>query len=61
MTRENWSEHWPDGSNIQQQLFEKEKELVKKILELGNETGDLQVDRPDSTVQLLVIALQSLE
>jgi AcrR family transcriptional regulator len=61
VTRETWRDYWPDGSNAQQRLLAQEKEMVRKVLESGVETGELQVDRPDFTAHLLVIALQSLE
>lgn len=61
VTRETWSEHWPSGTEIQYWIMAREKEAVKEILELGNKTGELQVDRVDFTAHLLVVALQSIE
>jgi len=61
VTRETWSEHWPDSTEIQQWGVAREKEIIRQILELGNKTGELQVERVDFTAHLLVVALQSIE
>ncbi len=61
VTRETWAEHWPDGSDTQRQLMEQECKMVVKILELGNASGELQVERPEFTARIMVLALQSLE
>jgi len=61
LTSEVWSEHWPDGSNTQQRLLSKEREMVIRILKLGNMTGELHAERPELTAHILVLALKSLE
>jgi len=61
VTRETWSNHWPDGSQAQERLLEREKEIVRGILELGNQNNELQVEDTDFTSRLLVVALQSVE
>jgi len=61
VTRETWSDHWPHGSLAQEALLEKEKEIVRGILELGIKNNELQVENIDFTSRLLVVALQSVE
>jgi AcrR family transcriptional regulator len=61
VTREAWSEHWPHGTDVQDQILDRQRAIVAGILEFGNRTGELQVRNVDLTAHLMVVALQSIE
>lgn len=61
VTRETWSERWPLGTEVQDQILDRQKKIVANILEFGNETGELQVKNVELTAHLMVVSLQSIE
>jgi len=61
ITRVAWSEHWPHGTEVQDQILDRQKVMVAGILEFGNQSGELQVRNVELTAQLMVISLQSIE
>jgi hypothetical protein len=61
ITREAWSEQWPHGTELQDQILERQESIVADILEFGNRSGELQVDDAGLTAHLMVVALQSIE
>lgn len=61
VTHEAWSDHWPHGTDVQNRILEKQKEIVAGILEYGNTSGELQVRNVGLTAQIMVVSLQSIE
>jgi len=61
VTREAWSEHWPRGTEVQDQILDAQRAIVADILEFGNRTGELQVRNVELTAHLMVVSLQSIE
>ena len=61
VTHEAWSDHWPHGTDVQDRILDKQKEIVAGILEYGNTSGELQVKDVELTAQIMVISLQSIE
>ncbi len=61
VTRQVWSEYWPHGTQVQDQILSKQKAIVADILEFGNRTGELQVRNVELTAHLMVVSLQSIE
>jgi AcrR family transcriptional regulator len=61
VTREAWSEYWPQGTEVQEQILDRQKAIVAGILELGNRNGELQVGNVELTAHLMVVSLQSIE
>ena len=61
VTRDAWTEHWPHGTELQDQILKRQESIVASILEFGNESGELQVDDIELTAHLMVVALQSIE
>jgi len=61
VTHEAWSDHWPHGTEVQDRILERQKQIVSGILEFGNASGELQVRNVDLTAQIMVISLQSIE
>jgi AcrR family transcriptional regulator len=61
VTREAWSEHWPHGTELQDQILTRQESIVASILEYGNRSGELQVQDTEQTAHLMVVALQSIE
>jgi TetR/AcrR family transcriptional repressor of mexJK operon len=61
ITREAWSEQWPHGTELQDQILKRQESLVASILDFGNKSGELRVDHVDLTAHLMVVALQSIE
>jgi len=61
VTRETWSERWPHGTEVQDQILDRQKAIVAGILEFGNETGELRVKNVELTAHLMVVSLQSIE
>lgn len=61
VTKEAWSEQWPHGTDLQNQILDRQEEIVAEILEYGNRTNEFQVENVDLTAHLMVISLQSIE
>jgi AcrR family transcriptional regulator len=61
VTQEAWSEHWPHGTEVQNQILDRQKAIVAGILEFGNRTGELSVKNVELTAHLMVVSLQSIE
>jgi AcrR family transcriptional regulator len=61
VTREAWSEYWPRGTEVQDQILDRQKAIVAGILEFGDRTGELQVRNVELTAHLMVVSLQSVE
>ncbi|HDS00773.1 MAG TPA: TetR/AcrR family transcriptional regulator [candidate division Zixibacteria bacterium] len=61
ITREAWSDHWPYGTEVQDQILKQQKAIVADILEFGNRTGELRVKNVELTAHLMVVSLQSVE
>ena len=61
VTRDAWTEQWPHGTELQDQILKRQESIVASILEFGNESGELQVDDIELTAHLMVVALQSIE
>ncbi|UCG62168.1 MAG: TetR/AcrR family transcriptional regulator [Candidatus Zixiibacteriota bacterium] len=61
VTREAWSEQWPQGTELQNQILDRQKAIVAGILEFGNKTGELRVKDVELTAHLMVVSLQSIE
>lgn len=61
VSRETWNGYWPYIDNVREKFMAKEKEMVAGILELGNQTGELQVEKTALTAHIMVITLKSLE
>lgn len=61
VTREAWSDYWPHGTEVQDQILDRQKAIVAGILEFGNGNGELQVRNVELTAHLMVISLQSIE
>lgn len=61
VTRETWNEHWPHGTEIQDQILDRQKSVVAGILEFGNSSGVLNVKNVELTAHLMVVSLQSIE
>lgn len=61
VTQEAWSEHWPHGTEVQNQILDKQKGIVAGILEFGNRSGELHVRNIQLTAHLMVVSLQSIE
>ncbi len=61
VTQEAWSEHWPHGTEVQNQILDRQKAIVAGILEFGNRSGELLVRNVELTAHLMVVSLQSVE
>jgi hypothetical protein len=61
ITREAWSDYWPNGTEVQDQILNRQKTIVADILEFGNRTGELNVKNVELTAHLMVLSLQSVE
>ena len=61
VTCETWNEHWPHGTDVQDQILDKQKSIVASILAFGIGTGELQVKNVGLTAHLMVVSLQSIE
>jgi len=61
VTREAWSEYWPQGTEVQDRILDRQKAIVAGILEFGNRTGELEVKNVELTAHLMVVSLQSIE
>jgi AcrR family transcriptional regulator len=61
ITREVWSDHWPYGTEVEDQILSRQKAIVADILEFGNRTGELHVKDVELTAHLMVLSLQSVE
>lgn len=61
ITREAWSDHWPHGTEVHDQILDRQKAIVAGILEFGNGTGELRVKNVELTAHLMVVSLQSIE
>jgi hypothetical protein len=61
VTREAWSEQWPQGTELQDQILKRQESIVASILEFGNRSGELQVRDVELTAHFMVVALQSIE
>jgi AcrR family transcriptional regulator len=61
ITRETWSEYWPHGTRVQDQILDRQKAIVAGILEFGNRTNELRVKNVELTAHLMVVSLQSIE
>jgi len=61
VTREMWNEYWPYVNSARSDFIAQEKELIKTILEEGNQTGELNVAKIDLTAHTIVISLKSME
>jgi AcrR family transcriptional regulator len=61
VTREAWSEQWPHGTELQDNILRRQESIVASILEFGNRSGELQVEDVELTAHLMVVALQSIE
>ncbi len=61
VTRDIWNEYWPYVDLARSEFIAREKELIMEILEEGNRTNELNVDRIDLTAHTIVISLKSME
>ncbi|NIS18102.1 MAG: TetR family transcriptional regulator [candidate division Zixibacteria bacterium] len=61
ITREVWSDYWPNGTEVQDQILNRQKAIVADILEFGNRSGELDVKDVKLTAHLMVVSLQSVE
>jgi AcrR family transcriptional regulator len=61
VTREAWSDHWPHGTKVQDQILDRQKAIVAGILKFGNRAGELRVKNVELTAHLMVVSLQSIE
>jgi len=61
VTREIWNEYWPYADSARADFIAREKELIKKILEEGNRTGELNIAQTELTAHTIVISLKSME
>lgn len=61
VTREMWNEYCPYIDSARAEFIAREKELIKDILEEGNQTGELNVAKIDLTAHTIVISLKSME
>jgi AcrR family transcriptional regulator len=61
VTQEAWSQQWPHGTEVQNQILDKQKAIVGGILDFGNRSGELQVRNVELTAHLMVVSLQSIE
>ena len=43
VTRDAWTEQWPHGTELQDQILTRQESIVASILEFGNRSGELQV------------------
>lgn len=60
-TREMMNDYWPYIAEAREQFMEREKEMVLGVLELGNSTNELCVERADLAAHIIVVSLKSLE
>jgi AcrR family transcriptional regulator len=61
VTRVAWSEYWPQGTELQDQILDRQKAIVAGILEFGNRNGELEVGNVELTAHLMVVSMQSIE
>jgi len=61
VTREMWNEYWPYVNSARSDFIAQEKELIKGILDEGNQAGELNVAKIDLTAYTIVISLKSME
>jgi len=61
VTREIWNEYWPYVDSARAEFIAREKELIKDILEKGNQTGELKAAKIELTAHTIVISLKSME
>ena len=61
VTQESWNEHWPYIEEVNNDFILKEREIVAKILEIGNDNGELAVKDTLLTAHIAVVAQKSLE
>lgn len=61
VTSETWNGYWPYIDKVREEFMTREKEMVAKILDLGNKTKELQVDNVEFTAHIMVITLKALE
>ncbi len=61
VTQEEWGDYWPYVEDIRQRFIEEEKKIVRDILHLGNETGELDVKNVDLAAHIMTVALKSVE
>ncbi|MDD5425754.1 MAG: TetR/AcrR family transcriptional regulator [candidate division Zixibacteria bacterium] len=61
VTQEEWGDYWPYVEDIRQRFMEEEKKIVRDILRLGNETGELDVKNVDLAAHIITVALKSVE
>ncbi len=61
VTQESWGDFWPHLSDTGQRFVKEEEKIVREILELGNETGELEVERLEFVSHLTVVALKAID
>ncbi|MDD3733249.1 MAG: hypothetical protein PHU88_12825, partial [candidate division Zixibacteria bacterium] len=61
VTQEECGDYWPYVEDIRQRFIEEEKKIVRDILRLGNETGELDVKNVDLAAHIITVALKSVE
>lgn len=61
VTQGDWSGHWPDVASINESFLEAETDLVREILECGQNTGELEIGDTRFTAHVMTTALKSLE
>ena len=61
VTQESWGDYWPYINRIRKDFIIGEKEIVRNILDLGNNNGELSVKNVDLAAHIMVIGLTSVE
>ncbi len=61
ISREAWGDYRPYGTEVQDQILDRQKAIVADILEFGNSTGELEAKDVGLTAHLMVLSLQSVE
>jgi len=61
VTREMWNEYWPYVDSARAEFISREKELIRGILNEGNQTGELDVGQVDLTAHTIVVSFKSME
>ncbi|MDP8206233.1 MAG: TetR/AcrR family transcriptional regulator [Candidatus Electryonea clarkiae] len=61
VTHDTWGEHWPYIKDVHEVFMQKEKEIFRDILRMGNDVGELNVHDIDLQSHILAISLKSIE
>jgi len=61
VTQESWGDFWPHLADTDHRFVKEEEKIVREILELGNQTGELDVERLEFVSHLTVIALKAVD